>query len=339
MKAVVVVGGQGTRMRPLTETVKKELIPLVDRPILSHVLDHLAVHGVDQVILSSSYLEPTFRAFLDERAGRVPEITWITETTPLDTAGAIANAAQELRDAYFVLNGDILTDLDLTAMLAFHHSHDAVATISLGAVEDARPYGLVSVDERYRVLEFREKPVDLVPGLVNSGTYVLEPVALRSVTPGTRVNIEREVFPKLIAGGDAVFGYVSPAYWIDTGTPEKFLRATFDLLDGRLDGIAYPAPHVDPTARVSLRAHLGRFVVAGPGVRVEDDAEVEDSVLLEGAVVEAGARVTDSIIGPRSVVGAGATVSEAMLAEGSKVPPGTTSSGARVPAGSVLESG
>jgi mannose-1-phosphate guanylyltransferase len=339
MKAVVLVGGQGTRLRPLTETVKKELIPLVDRPILSHVLDHLAAHGLEEVVLSSSYLEPTFRAFLDERADRPPAITWITETTPLDTAGAIANAAQKLSETYLVLNGDILTDLDLTAMLAFHRAHGAVATISLGSVEDARPYGLVSVDDGQRVVQFREKPAELIPGLVNSGTYVLEPEALEAVTPGTRVNIEREVFPELIAIGRAVFGYVSPAYWIDTGTPAKYLRATFDLLEGRLAGLAYPAPFVDPTARISLRAHLGRNVVAGSDVTVEDGAEVEDSVLLAGALVESGARITDSIVGPRSVVGAGATVSEAVLAEGSKVPPGTTSSGARVPTGGGLEPG
>jgi mannose-1-phosphate guanylyltransferase len=186
--------------------------------------------------------------------------------------------------------------------------------------------------------EFREKPADRVPGTINAGTYVLEPEALRSVVPGQRVNIEREVFPRLIEGGDPVYGYVGTAYWMDLGTPEKFLRATFDALDGRIAGLSYVAPHVDPTAEVSLLAHLGRWVVAGPGVAVGANAVVEDSVLLRGAVIEEGARVRDSIIGPRAVVGSNAVLEDAVLAEGATVPPGTSSSGARVRAGSVLES-
>jgi mannose-1-phosphate guanylyltransferase len=337
MKAVVLVGGEGTRMRPLTETIPKPLIPLVDRPFLHHVLDHLARHGVGEAILSSSHLEPSFASFLRDREGRSPAITWVTESTPLDTAGAIANAARHLDAAYLVLNGDILTDLDLTALIAFHRDHQAVATITLSPVEDARPYGLVAMDDGGRVLEFREKPAELVPGTINAGTYVLEPEALASVVPGERVNIERVVFPKLIAGGAPVFGHESPAYWMDLGTPEKYLRATFDVLEGRVSGLDYASPHVDPSARISLMAHLGTWVVAGPGSAIEAGAEVEDSVLLSGAVVEEGARVRDSILGPGSMVGARAVVDGAVLAEGARVLPGSVSEGARVRAGEVLE--
>ena len=334
MKAVVLVGGEGTRLRPLTETIPKPLIPLVDRPILGHVLDHLGRHGVEEAVLSSPHLEPAFAAFIGERRG-APSLTWVTEPTPLDTAGAVANAARDLGETYLVLNGDILTDLDLTALVAHHRDRGAAATIALGRVEDARPYGLVAVDEAGRVLEFREKPVDLVPGTVNAGTYVLEPEALSSVVPGTRVNIEREVFPELIAAGAPVFGFVSSAYWIDLGTPEKYLRATFDLLEGRVSGLAYPAPFVDPSADVSLLASLGRWVAAGPRSAIGPRAQVEDSVLLAGATVEEGARVRDSILGPGSVVGAGALVEGAVLAEGAKVPDGATSAGARLRAGEV----
>ena len=335
MKAVVLVGGEGTRLRPLTETIPKPLIPLVDRPILAHVLDHLGRHGVEEAVLSSPYLEPAFAAFIDERRG-APSVAWVTEATPLDTAGAIANAARHLHETYLVLNGDILTDLDLTALVAHHRDRDAVATIALGRVEDARPYGLVAVDEAGRVLEFQEKPADLVPGAVNAGTYVLEPEALSAVVPGTRVNIEREVFPAMISAGAPVFGLVSSAYWIDLGTPEKYLRATFDLLEGLVRELAYPAPFVDPSADVSLLAHLGRWVVAGPGSAVGPRAQVEDSVLLAAAMVEEGARVRDSILGPGSVVGAGALVEGAVLAEGARVPDGATSAGARLRAGEVL---
>src|SRR5436190_19178136 len=177
MKAVVLVGGFGTRLRPLTETVKKELLPLVDRPILDHVLDHLARHGVHEVILSSPYLEEAVHPFIEARRGD-PVITWITEAAPLGTGGAIVNALGVVGDdPFFALNGDILTDLDLTGMLASHREHDAVVTISLHHVEDARAFGLVATDERGRVLEFLEKPVDAIPGDVNAGTYILDPAA------------------------------------------------------------------------------------------------------------------------------------------------------------------
>jgi mannose-1-phosphate guanylyltransferase len=337
MKAVVLVGGEGTRLRPLTETMPKPLIPLVDRAFLHHVLDHLGRHGVDEVILSSSYLEPAFGAFLGERSGS-PRVTWITEPSPLDTAGAIANAARHLDETYFVLNGDILTDLDLSALLASHLERGAVATIALHRVEDARPYGLVSMDVSGRVTEFREKPADPIPGTINAGTYVLEPAALRSVVPGRRVNIEREVFPRLIEEGDPVFGYVGTAYWMDLGTPEKYLRATFDALEGLIAGLSYSAPYIDPSADVSLLAHLGRWVVAGPGSTIGPNALVEDSVVLQGAVIEEGATVRDSVVGPGAVVGTKAVVEGAVLAEGATVPAGTSSTGARVGAGSVLES-
>jgi mannose-1-phosphate guanylyltransferase len=337
MKAVVLVGGEGTRLRPLTETMPKPLIPLVDRAFLHHVLDHLGRHGVDEVVLSSSYLEPAFAAFLAERSGS-PQVTWITEPSPLDTAGAIANAARHLDETFFVLNGDILTDLDLSALVAFHLEREAVATIALHRVEDARPYGLVSMDGSGRVTQFREKPADPIPGTINAGTYVLEPAALRSVVPGERVNIEREVFPRLIEDGDPVFGYVGPAYWMDLGTPEKYLLATFDALEGRIAGLSYNAPYVDPSADVSLLAHLGRWVVAGPDSTIRANAVVEDSVVLRGAVIEEGATVRDSVVGPRAVIGAKAVVEGAVLAEGATVPAGTSSRGARVGAGSVLES-
>src|SRR5205085_7867841 len=199
MKAVVLVGGEGTRMRPLTETIPKPLLPLANRPFLSEVLDRLADHGVEEVVLSSPYLESTFRPFIDSWHGAAPSVVWITETQPLDTAGAIVNALPLLGEgAFFVLNGDILTDLDFTALLRFHRERGAEATITLAHVEDARAFGLVTTDADARVQEFREKPQDPVAGDVNSGTYVLEPSVLRSWQRGQRVNIEREVFPVLI---------------------------------------------------------------------------------------------------------------------------------------------
>src|SRR4051812_12041575 len=318
-------------MRPLTETIPKPLLPLVNRPFLSEVLDRLAEHGVDEVVLSSPYLEETFRPFIDFREGSAPRITWVTETEPLDTAGAIVNALPLLgEEAFFVLNGDILTDLDFTALLRFHRARGSAATITLAHVEDARAFGLVTTDGDARVREFREKPADPIAGDVNSGTYVLEPSALAGWERGHRVNIEREVFPALIERDVPVYGFLSEAYWMDLGTPEKYLRAHFDLLEGRLAGRRYDAPLVPPDAHVDDSARVGARVVVAPGGVVEEDAWVEDSVLHAGAVVERNATVSASILGPGSRVGADAIVEGVVLAEGAEIAAGARAEGEKI---------
>jgi mannose-1-phosphate guanylyltransferase len=329
VKAVVLVGGEGTRLRPLTETIPKPLLEFLHRPFLHTVLDHLAAHGVEEAVLSSPYLEERFAEFLESREGRAPAVTWITEEEPLGTAGAIAHALPHLDGPTFVLNGDILTDLDLGALVALHRETAAVATIALTPVEDARPYGLVSTNGT-RVRAFREKPEDAVPGNVNAGTYVLEPEALDGVAAGRAVSIEREVFPELIRAGRTVSAFASDAYWLDLGTPERYLRAHFDVLEGRVRGFDVPAPFVADGARVDLRARLGRWVVVGPDAEIARDAEVEDSLVQREASVEAGARVRNSILGPDSDVGAGAVLTGAILAEGARVAPGVVADGARV---------
>lgn len=341
MNAVVLVGGEGTRLRPLTETVPKPLVPLMDRASLDHVLDHLARHGVHEVVLSSSYLVETFHTFIEGRRGD-PAITWITETEPLGTGGAIVNAVEVLDgdEPFLALNGDILTDLDLTAMVAAHRANHAVATIALTHVQDARPFGLVITEGDGRVVEFREKPRDLVPGDVNAGTYVLDPGALSGWDATRSVSIEREIFPAMIADGRAVHGFASNAYWIDLGTPEKYLQAHFDILEGRVGfEPEYPAPLVAPGAEVHLRAHLGRWVVVGSDSWVGADAQLDDCVLHPGAIVEDGARVVGSIVGPAARVGAGATVRRSVLAEGAVVGPRAELEDARLSPGEVAATG
>jgi mannose-1-phosphate guanylyltransferase len=340
MQAVVLVGGEGTRLRPLTETIPKPLVPLMDRASLDHVLDHLARHDVHEVVLSSPYLEETFRAFIDARRGD-PSITWVTETEPLGTGGAIVNglAALGADEPFLALNGDILTDLDLTAMVAMHHEREAAATIALTRVSDARPYGLVPIDPDGRVREFREKPAELVPGEINAGTYVLEPRALAGWDRGENASIERDIFPSLIAEGRPVYGFVSDAYWIDLGTPESYLRAHFDILEGRVAfEPTYPAPFIADGAEVDVRSHLGRRVVVSSGAVIGPEARVDDSVLHHGAVVGTGASVTGSVLGARSRVGAGAVVVNSVLAEGATVPDGSTVEGARISAGQAASS-
>jgi NDP-sugar pyrophosphorylase family protein len=336
MKAVVLVGGEGTRMRPLTETVPKPLLPLMDRHALDHVLDHLARHGVHEVVLSSPYLEAVFHPFIEARHGD-PAITWITEAHALGTGGAIVNALGAAGDEpFFALNGDILTDLDLTAMRAFHEAEGAAVTIALHHVEDARAFGLVAIDGQGRIAEFREKPEEPIPGDINAGTYLLDPAVLREWAPGETISIERDIFPAVIDAGHPVFGFVADAYWLDLGTPEKYLQAHFDMFEGRVHDVSYPSPWIADDAQVDLRAHLGRWVAVGPGVAVGAEARIDDSVLHAGARVGEGAVVTGSVLAPRSVIGDGAVVESSVVGADASVAAGAQLADARIGAGSEV---
>jgi NDP-sugar pyrophosphorylase family protein len=336
MKAVVLVGGEGTRLRPLTETIPKPLVDFMNRPFVDHVLDHLSRHGVDEVILSSSYLEEEFHSYLSGRRGP-PAVTWITEPRPLGTSGAIAGAREHLTDTFLVLNGDVLTDLDLEALVSLHRNRGAVATIALTPVDDARPYGLVDVDPDGRVQAFREKPTEPVPGTINAGTYVLEPRALDGVPEGEGTSIERQTFPALIEGGEPVWALVSEAYWRDLGTPEAYIQAHVDAIDGLVAPYrGSSGPLVADGARVDEGAALGRHVVVGEAARVGSGTAVERSVLHRGVGVDRDAAVEDSILGPASRVHAGAVVRNAVLAEGARVAQGATLDGVGVRPGQVI---
>jgi NDP-sugar pyrophosphorylase family protein len=340
MKAVVLVGGEGTRLRPLTETIPKPLLPFMNRPFLDHVLDRLADHGVEEVVCSSPYLESGFHDFLEGRSGRPPAVRWITEARPLGTAGAIAGARDHLAETFLALNGDVLADLDLGELIGFHHERGAVATIALHAVEDARPFGLVDADRTGRVLTFREKPEHPVPGAINAGIYVLEPAALDHVPLGEPVSIERQTYPRMIAKGEGVFGFVARGYWRDLGTPQAYLEGHLDALQGRIDayrGVNRPlvasSAEIDPSADVRSLAVLGDGVQVGPGARVDR------SVLHGAATVGKGALVEDSIMGPGSVVETGAEVRGAVLAEQARVPAGLCLEDERVAPGQIAVTG
>lgn len=326
-------------MRPLTETIPKPLLPFMNRPFLDQVLDHLGRHGVEEAVCSSPYLESVFHDFLESRRDVPPRVRWITEEEPLGTAGAIAGAREHLDDTFLALNGDVLTDLDIGDLVRTHRDRGAVATIALAAVEDARPFGLVETDEDGRVLAFREKPADLVPGTINAGTYVLEPEVLERVPSGTMVSIERETFPTLIEAGAPVFGFPAGGYWRDLGTPEAYLAAHVDALEGRIEGYRdLRGPVLGSGAAIGDGAEVGPLVVAGPSARVGPGARIERSIMLAGATVGANARVHDSILGPASVVEDGAEVRGAVLAEGASVAGGVRARDVRVGSGERLES-
>jgi NDP-sugar pyrophosphorylase family protein len=340
VKAVVLVGGEGTRLRPLTETIPKPLLPFMNRPFLDHVLDRLAEHGVDEVFCSSPYLASEFRSFLESRRNTAPEIRWITEERPLGTAGAIAGARDHLDGTFLALNGDILADLDLGELIRFHRERRATATIAVHRVEDARPFGLVETDPDGRVRAFREKPSEEVPGEINAGVYVLEPEALDGVPRGEMVSIERETYPRLIAAGAGVFAVAAHGYWRDLGTPRDYLDGHLDALDGRIGAYrGTPRPLAAPTAEIDPDADVRPAVVLGSGVRIGRASRVDRSVLHAGAAVGFGALVEDSILGPGSVVEPQAEVRGAVLAQDARVPKGVCVEDEKVPPGQVAAAG
>jgi mannose-1-phosphate guanylyltransferase len=326
MQAIVLVGGEGTRLRPLTETVPKPALRLVDRPLLAYMIEWLAGHGVTEVVLACGFLPDVLREALageEERAG--VRIRFVVEPELRGTAGAIRFAADELGadldDRFLALNGDVLTDLDLSALLRAHEERGARATIGLHPVEDSSAYGLVRSGPEGEVLEFLEKSGERAPGEVNAGMYVLERSVLDLIPPSQRVSIERDVFPRL--AGDGLHGLRLDGYWMDIGTPQRYLQASWDILERRVETLVEPTAEgmlVAAEAVVSEGATVGPRAVIGPGCRVADGAEVRDSVLLGGCLVGEGARVSGSILSPGVEVAAGASVDDVVAGADERVP-------------------
>ena len=326
MKALLIAGGLGTRLRPLTLTRPKHLLPIAGRPHIEHVLDLLARHGVTDIVLLSSYLAEAFAAVIERAHERGIEIEVALETEPLGTAGALKNAEHLVDDdTFYAFNGDVLTDVDLTVLLEFHRASGAEGTILLTPVEDPSAYGVVPTDEKGRVTGFVEKPApaDAVTNEINAGVYVLEPSVLGSIPSGRAVSIEREVFPVLAERGD-LYARSTDAYWMDIGTPEKYLQANLDALAGRFvtDAVARPGPDA---------------VVAAAGARIDDRARVSSACLGHGCVVEEGAVVRNSVLLDGVTVAAGASVVGSVLGEGVRVGPGATLDGRTVGDGESVD--
>jgi mannose-1-phosphate guanylyltransferase len=304
-------------------------LPVAGVAMIERVVTHLAAHSVDHVVLSMGYRPDAFvDAYPDGTCAGV-EITYAIEPELMDTAGAVRFAALEagIDDTFLVVNGDVLTELDVTALVGFHRDRGASATISLTPVEDPSAYGVVPTDESGRVIAFIEKPArDEAPtNLINAGTYVLEPGVLELIPGGRRVSIERETFPALVEAG-ALFAVPSAAYWIDTGVPATYLQANLDAVD-RAGGM----PILGDGATVAGGACVERSVL-GAGTRIGAGAHVTESVLLPGVTVEPGAIIHRSIIGTDAVIGAHARLADlTVVGDGVVVPEGAVLEGARVP--------
>ncbi len=325
MQAIVLVGGEGTRLRPLTNDVPKPALTLVDRPFLAYMIEWLAAHGVSEVVLACGFLPDVLQEALGEGEHAGVRLTYVVEPDRRGTAGAIRFAADalgdDLEERFLALNGDVLTDLDLTALMNAHREREARATIALYPVEDAAAYGLVGVDGEGWVTEFLEKTGEPVPGEINAGAYCLERSLLEMIPPEREVSIEREVFPLLV--GDGLAALNLDGYWMDIGTPERYLQASWDILEGRVETQVRPtAPGLLIGAGVEIAdgASVGPRVVVSPNCGIAAAAEVRDSVLLDGCAIGAGAKVTGSVLGPGVTVDAGTELAGAVIGRGERVP-------------------
>src|SRR6476660_6821048 len=298
MKAIVLVGGEGTRLRPLTYTTPKPLLPIANQPFLERQLAWLSRHGVDEAVLSLGYLPDAFEAHFPEGRFGDLKLRYAVEDHPLGTAGAIRFAARGIDERIVVCNGDVLTTLDLDALVAFHDERCAEASIYLTQVADPSAFGVVPTRDDGEVVAFVEKPPKGVAptNWINGGTYVLEPSLLERIPERLTVSIERETFPRMLEKPSRLYAMASDAYWIDIGTPEKYLQAHADVLAGALGRERAPGARENgPGIWVQGNAH------------VDAEARVEAPVLLgDGARVEAGARVAGSVVGAGATVGAGA---------------------------------
>jgi mannose-1-phosphate guanylyltransferase len=338
---VILVGGQGTRLRPLTSTVPKPVVRLVDRPFIAFMLEWLRGHGVDDVIMSCGFLADGVRSVLGDGSELGIRLRFVEEPDPRGTAGALKLAEPMLDERFLMLNGDVLTDIDLTAQIAQHDASGAKGTLALVPVEDPSAYGLVILEQDQSVRAFVEKPSsdNLEGNLISAGAYVLERGILELIAPDRNVSIEREVWPLLV--GNGLYGFVADGYWLDIGTPERYLQGTFDILEGNVQsavrerlgsdwlgvdddaqvhGRAIPPALLERGVSVERGAHVGSLVVLAEDVAVGSGASVERAVVLEGTQIGEGCELRDCIVGARCHIGAGTKITGgAVIGDGVRV--------------------
>ncbi len=341
-QAVILVGGEGTRLRPLTSNVPKPIIQLVDRPFMAYMLEWLRGHGIEDVIMSCGFLADGVRNVLGDGSAYGLRLRFVEEPEPRGTAGAVKLAEPMLEERFLMLNGDVLTDIDLSSQIAQHEKTGARGTLALVPVPDPSAYGLVVLDEDRAVREFIEKPSseqNLPTNLISAGAYVLEREILDLVPPDRNVSIEREVWPRLV--GDGLYGFPSESYWMDIGTPERYLKGTFDIIEGNVAtavrerlgdgwisvdpgaevlGKAIPPAVIERGVRVGAGAQVGSLVVLGEDVAIGANSTVERAVILNGTQVGEGCELRDCIVGPGCRIGSSSSVTGgAVLGEGVEI--------------------
>lgn len=323
--AVVLVGGKGTRLRPLTLSAPKPMLPTAGLPFLTHLLSRIAAAGIEHVILGTSYKPAVFEAEFGDGSALGLQIEYVTEEHPLGTGGGIANVAGKLRnDTAMVFNGDVLSGADLAQLLDFHRSNRADVTLQLVRVGDPRAFGCVPTDEEDRVVAFLEKTEDPPTDQINAGCYVFERNVIDRIPQGREVSVEREVFPALLADGDCkIYGYVDASYWRDMGTPEDFVRGSADLVRGiapspalrghRGEQLVHDGAAVSPGALLIGGTVVGRGAEIGPGTRLDG------AVIFDGVRVEAGCVIERSILGFGARIGPRALIRDGVIGDGADI--------------------
>lgn len=323
MKAIILVGGEGTRLRPLTCQIPKAMVPVVNRPFLEQVVERLKSHGIDTIILTLCYLPERIQSYFGDGSRFGVKMVYIEEKAPLGTAGAVKNAESLLDSPFFVLNGDIFSDLDYTAMMALHRDRGAVATIALTPVQDVTMYGVVETADGGKVERFVEKPKpdEVNTNMINAGTYILEPSVLHNVPPGIPFSFERQLFPSLLSQKQRVFGFPSYGYWIDIGKPEKYLELNYRLLtdpdpgDKRAAGAGTPGVRIGKGSSVHLSAVLEGPITIGEGCTIEADVMIKGpSAVGSGCRIGRGARLDRVILWDNVSIGANANLEHCVVA-------------------------
>jgi len=348
LEAVLLVGGQGTRLRPLTVTTPKPMLPVAGVPCTEHQIARAREAGVTRVILGTSYRPEVFSEHFGDGSRFGVELVYATEDVPLGTGGAIRHVAPLLQsgpdDPVLVFNGDVLSGHDIAGQVRGWREYEADVSIYLTRVEDPRAYGLVTTDAQGRVLQFLEKPAtaeECITDQINAGCYVFRRSVIDTIPNGRPVSVERETFPGLLTSGAKVIGFVDDGYWLDLGTPLAFVQGSRDLVTGTAPSPALPGPIGDflvrPGAEVAADAILRGGTFVGAGATVGSGAIVDGSSLFDGAMIAAGAHVKDSVIGSGAIIGSGAYLDGVVVGDGADIGPGNElTRGARVWPGVVL---
>lgn len=326
MKALFLAGGLGTRLKPITDNLPKPMVPIMGKPLLERNIEKLKRHGVDEILLSTCYKPEIIKNYFGDGSKLGVKISYITEDEPLGTAGAIRNAAKYIDDTFLVFNADILSDIDISEMLRLHMERGARATIAVTRVANPSAYGVIEHDENGFVTAFREKPKphETRSNLINAGTYIFEPEILDEIPAGRAVSVERETYPLLLQKGYRIAIYDRCSYWLDLGTPGKYLKAHKDILRGyhHLYGVNFneKRQYISPTAKISRSAKVIGPVYIGDNVIVGPFAFIgPDTVLGDGSVVGMWAKVIGSVVWNDAQVGFGASLVDSMLMSNCKV--------------------
>jgi mannose-1-phosphate guanylyltransferase len=358
-QAVILVGGQGTRLRPLTCDTPKSMVPVLNMPFLEHVIRNLKEHNITEIVMAQYYLPASMREYFGDGSKLGVKLYYVMEESPLGSAGAVKNVEDFLNSTFFVLNGDIIHNRDFTGILKFHRRHRAKVTVVLTPVANPTLYGVVETDRRNKVKRFLEKPKaeEVTTNLINAGTWVVEPDVLQRIPPDTKCSFERDVFPRMLLDGLPFYAYPTDNYWMDTGTPENYLQLHRDLLGGKHEGYFFKQDvmkgkrcRIHPTAQLKGKLVIGDNcrigsgvkltgpVVIGPNCKIGEDSLIADSVIWHDTSIGKGAKINGSVLANNCKIGEGSSLVEVVVGDHVTVSDGLKlKKGSRIMPGEIVK--